>query len=518
MQRPTLSGLPQEILLQILGIVDGKTLITSCPLVCRSWKAAIEGCAELQLSVELWADGMVAGATPGLTPTETLEALYERRRAWLGLNWSSRTVLRLEPGFRAYDLVGGVFGQLWDTSFAASWLPSARDPTTRTSTTVLGFRPKDFVMDPSQDLVAFVYESAVNDVSVDCRSLSSLKPHPLAAHRVLTFSVGTFLLSFLTVDLADDIISLFFDHSGRIVLLNWRKGMVLAGLGGTFPPFTPFSFSLLTPRAYILGYRGAQPKLEIWVFEGGAHTHTTTLLLPEVEIQSGEVSFSTHSGAFCANPLAGRRFSKSNDERIFVVSFGDSYLFVHYRYLLKRIQNRGEAIVVPWNEWGPKHTRMRFETPRQWLRYVHGERVVLSQNPQNPTALQVLDFGMSASRRAFPGEVPSDTQFVTELHTDPSTIVDRNLVAKSVTTSLPYRQIVGWVDREYDVFLIDEDQTVGVDEAVRIFVTDLLALWLMGPCSETNLQYSCFECLKAVLRQIYPRFLVDCAFEWIKLS
>ncbi|KAJ7214052.1 hypothetical protein GGX14DRAFT_618211 [Mycena pura] len=338
-------------------------------------------------------------------------------------------------------LIGGVFGQLTRTSFTAIWLPSARDPKTRTSHGVLGVSAEDFVMDPSIDLVAFVYHGADNDVNVDCRSLFSLEPHPLAACPVLKFSVARGN-NIIALDLAGDILSIFYKSPGR-----------------TFPLVAPFSFSLLSPRAYILGYRGPLPKLEIWAFEGNLHVHTATLQLPEVEIGVRNWSFSTRSGGFRVNPGDGRRFFKSNDERLFVVRFLSHRLFVHLRYLLRYLSNRDGPVIVPWNEWGPQNTRMLSSRFHDATRYLHsGERVMFHN------AFQVLDFGMSALRRRFPGEAPSDTKLVAELHTEPSTIFDKRLVAKSVTTSLPYRQVVRTVvDPSGCRFIsIDENQIVGL--------------------------------------------------------
>ncbi|KAJ7203781.1 hypothetical protein GGX14DRAFT_647909 [Mycena pura] len=465
MPRVTLGDFAQELLVQIFTFVDGKTLVNSCLLVCWSWKSAIDGSMELELVIELWADGMVAGDLPGLTIAETLDALYERRRAWLGLNWSSRIQLKEKPFQYVYRdcLTGGVFGQLWDTLFTATWLPSARNPTTRTSTGDISVRASRFVMDPTQDLVVFVCLGAHNEISVDCRSLSSLKPYHLAALPMVLTDWNEYITA---VDLAGDILSLFFD-TGRLVLLNWREG-----IDGDFPPVPADSFSLLSPRAYILGYGGdTQPRLEIWAFKGSIHNHIVTLQLPELVRPVENPLFATYCPGFRAIPGAGQRFSKSNDERLFVVHFLSKHLFVHFRYLLQYLTSRDGPVdvVVPWNEWGPQHTRMLklYEDPYLSLRSVYGERVVHCPIPENGSAIQVLDFGMSALRRRFSGEAQPDTQCVTTLHTEPSTISDERFVAKSVTTSLPYREVVRSVDdsdMQYDEILaVDDDHIVRVE-------------------------------------------------------
>ncbi|KAJ7203761.1 hypothetical protein GGX14DRAFT_647866, partial [Mycena pura] len=369
--RVTLGDLPKELFLRIIVFVDGKTVVISCRLVCRSWKSAIDGSMELQLVIELWADGMVAGDLPDLTNAETLDALYERRRAWLGLNWSSRIELKVHPLHHAHRLTGGVFGQLWSTSFTATWLPSARNQTTRTSTIDFGVQRSQFVMDPTQDLVVFVYMAAYNVVNVDCRSLSSLEPYHLATLSVVLTYCGARREYIVAVALAGNILSVLFFEG--LVLFNWREGTVLAvcpecfilhcintvqGTDGDFPPVRPDSFSLVSPRAYILGYKKPQPRLEIWAFEGNIYNHIATLQLPELVRNVEDTSFTTYSTGFWAVPGAGRQFSKSNDERLFVVYFLSKHLFVHFRYLQRYLLNRDGPVVVPWNEWGPQHTRM----------------------------------------------------------------------------------------------------------------------------------------------------------------
>ncbi|KAJ7227451.1 hypothetical protein GGX14DRAFT_629987 [Mycena pura] len=473
MARVTLGDFAQELLVQIFTFLDAKDLVNSCLLVCWSWKSAIDGSMELQLVIELWADGMVAGDLPNLTIVETLDALYERRRAWLGLNWFSRIELEVKPWPCTYRLTGGVFAQLCDTSFTATWLPSARNPMMWTSTVVLDVtgRENHFVMDPTQDLVLFAYMGTHNEVNMNCRSLSSLKPYPLrAGPMVMAYSMD-WNEHIRAVDLAGDVLSLFFDQ-GRVVLLNWCKGGLSVGINSDFPPVRPASFSLLSPRAFILGYGGdmePQPKLEIWAIKGNIHNHVATLQLPELVRDVLDPSFATYTTGFCAIPGTGRQFSKSNDERLFVVFFLSKHLFVHFRYLLQYLANRDGPVIVPWHEWGPQHTRMLKLSDDPYLRgyaSVHGKRVAHCPSPENGSAIQVLDFGMSALRRNFPGEAQPDTQCVMELHTEPSTISDERFVAKSVTTSLPYREVVRSLDEseiQYDTFItIDNDHIVRV--------------------------------------------------------
>lgn len=363
--------------------------------VCRLWKDLIDGSAELRYNVELWADGMVAGFAT-VPAVERLEALYAYRRAWSNMNLTAQTVISIDPAARAYELVHGVLAQQSMSVFAATWLPSGRDHTTKqTSRVDLGVEPRDFVMDPTQDLVAFVYERAGDFARVECRSLSSLQAHPLAAVPILSFPVDL-PLGPLAFEIADDVIGLFLARFGRIVIFNWRRGTLIMVCTPIFPlttwptikasqdvqdatnsPSDPCSFSLLSPRAYILGHALGSGGLEILAFEDGETirpTHIATLQLPLLAAGSMVEYIMPHSACFRANPTAGKLFSKSNADRLCALSldYGEEFfcLLVHHRYLETYLSKVGGGTIVPWDQWGPQHSRMLSGTDHRWLRFV----------------------------------------------------------------------------------------------------------------------------------------------------
>ncbi|KAJ6541986.1 hypothetical protein DFH09DRAFT_1368224 [Mycena vulgaris] len=463
MPRLSLGNLPQDIILEIFNRLDGRTLIQSCSSVCRLWKENIDSSAGLQYTIELWADGMVVGDSGNSPARKKLEALYERRRAWLALNWSWITIIPIEPSSSAYDLVNGVFAQYIIGSFTTVSLPSARDPAAKTTFKGdLGMTPRDFVIDPTQDLIAFVSENTNNNcLDVDYYTLSLLKPHPLAAVPVMSFSLDEVLLD-LSVELADDVLSLFFGDFGRIVLLNWREGIIIADIAETYIPYST-SLSLLSSRAFLLAHPMGSGQIELWGFEGresNAPALSAVFKLPEIIEDKTIVDLIAYSSPFRAAPAAGKPFSKSNESRLCVLSLEyseDKYsLFIPHRYLQAQLTRRGE--VVPWDDWGPQHSRMLAGMNQGWLRYVHGERVVLPQTPAAPNLIQIVDFGMSASR---PGVNPeSDSQVCRE----PSRIFDGSVFKNAVTTCLPYRLITRPVPTAHATFMICENQLIGVDE------------------------------------------------------
>jgi hypothetical protein len=342
---------------------------------------------------------MVAGdSDTSSTATDKLEALLAHRRAWLNLNWTTQTVFAIDPASRAYDLVDGVFAQQNGAldSFAAIWLPSSPDSAPKTTYhSDLGMQGRDFVIDPTQDLVAFVHEHATDAAQIECRTLSSLKPHPSAATPILSFPLHDGPMGQeLAAELADDVIGLFFGPMRRLVLLNWREGTILAVWNSS--PFRrdcsdpnqdlnmaegTCGFSMLSPRAFLLGHLRASGEIGVWSFEGSGRnppTHNFTLELPETIEEEIIESIITHSGPFRAQPAAGKPFSKVNESRLCVIDleynaavFTDIFsVFVPHRYLPRLLLETDGGRVIPWETWGPQHSRMFLGMEHVWLRCV----------------------------------------------------------------------------------------------------------------------------------------------------
>ncbi|KAJ7881911.1 hypothetical protein B0H13DRAFT_1459124, partial [Mycena leptocephala] len=163
-------------------------------------------------------------------------------------------------------------------------------------------------------------------------------------------------------------------------------------------------------------------------------------------------------------------FSKSNDSRIymFLVLYSDTVwcrLFVHHRWLYKYVleharERTTEVTVVPWDKWGPQNTRMLPGADHRWIRHVHGERVVLPC--RDPTSVEVLDFGIIPRRAGATTDITPSARFSTVLRLEPSTLEVDGVFRDAVTTSLPYRSALRSLDKEYDLFLIDQDRIIGM--------------------------------------------------------
>ncbi|KAJ7667390.1 hypothetical protein B0H17DRAFT_253624 [Mycena rosella] len=388
-------ALPVEILLGIFYWLDGRSIVRCCS-VCRVWQETVKTCTELKYKIELFADGILPNPGSSLSSLEKLEYLHKWRRAWQDMNWTSRTDFVINEHPRAYELVGGVFAQqnTWpESDFTAIRLPSSQRSGEITATQNIGVESLDFAMDPTQDLVVFLHRGADETGNFDCRAMSSLRPHPLASTPRLSFDLKDDNLRRIFLQVADDVVGLLFytshaaDGSLRVVLFNWRTGIMLVDLEGSrFPPSVS-DFALLSPRAFILGCvanpdspgtPNSAGEIRIYTFEGTQHNHPTcvaTLGLPQLDPHRSLERVVAHSGPFCAGPLPGAQFFKSNDNRICAISLtydrAEVYsLYVHHRYFTKYLVNGDIATppTVPWDEWGPHHSRMLPGRHRFWLR------------------------------------------------------------------------------------------------------------------------------------------------------
>ncbi|KAJ7330345.1 hypothetical protein DFH08DRAFT_1022525 [Mycena albidolilacea] len=315
---PPLRDVAPEILSEILGFLDAKTLLL-CSSVCNLWHNAVKGSPELQYTIELWADGMVRGPSGALTRAETLQVLYKKRRAWKNLEWTSKTVVEFEPLVfcRAYELVAGLFVQQEQgPDFLAISLPQIVDePQTARYTYSIDRNLQsfeDFAIDPTQDLIVRFYRPPGELAYLECRTLSSQEPHPLAKTDVLAFSLDRDPIGIFSIQVADDIIGIFFlEAPFNFKLFNWRVGITIAELKDQEVeiPLPIAEFHLLSPRSYIFAHAsfdlGDAGQIDIYAFDGeraNYPTHVVTLELPKLLPRINITTLMIQAGPFCAQP------------------------------------------------------------------------------------------------------------------------------------------------------------------------------------------------------------------------
>ncbi|KAJ7450068.1 hypothetical protein B0H11DRAFT_2246992 [Mycena galericulata] len=479
-----LADMPPEILSEIFAFLDPKTMLLCCS-VSRIWHDTITGSPRLQYAIELWVEGLVAGDSDSLTPTDTLRALHQRRRAWYNLEWTSETVIEVESlhTCRSYELVGGMFAlQEHGPDFCAIALPPVVNVGQAWVKSALSIEPvdfQDFAMDPTQDLLVVLYQASPGLAHLECLTLSSRQTHRLSPHPILSFSLDRDPFMWVSIQIADDVVALSFPdiNLNRLILWNWRKGIVLQDLFRIRSPVHVGDFEFLSSRSFILAFPFDSGRIEIYAFEGDRRDstiHVATLRLPELVANRSIESMRIHSGPICARPMPKRPFSISNERRIYVfcMEYDNSKwkrLFVHYRTLQKYVvdyerEKWMDPVDVSWDEWGPQNSRIVPGGYYGWIRHAHGERVVVPMDDAHGW-IQVLDFGV------IPGHLPSVDPpqaigVTTELHMEPTTISgpEDGVFEDAVTTSLPFKSTMRFVGDDFDVFLIDQDHIIGVNE------------------------------------------------------
>ncbi|THH13948.1 hypothetical protein EW146_g6329 [Bondarzewia mesenterica] len=481
-----------------------------CASTCKYIHDIIQRSAELQYKIELAADGLVSGDREALSTAECLQLLLDHRKAWHSLTWVKEECVGMPGRCDAYELVGGVFAKtMAGTSqldspphhFMASWLPTRLQPERHLVFEDIGVSVKDFAIDPTQDLLAIVEghefdifvggaaASAAGELSIHFRSLSANAAHPNARQPILRHRV-MLSASRCIVQIVDDVISITLsDVPCGFMVWNWRSGELLVSAAGCTP-----DIALISPRSFMVFQPEEERPIGLFAFrdvafqppdlttgflwhvgQSGAE-HIVTLELPKLAGGAINDDVSMHTGPFTAKARPGEPFDVSRDARVHVVTVDcvDSRrvertyrLIIHNRVFMSFVDRhefgklRRDERRVPWREWGPAHTRI-FLPPDgsqyfDWLRYVHGERVVLPFPIGDHTAskiLEVLDFNPRLGR--------CSREDQSGLETEPTVLPAGALFAEPVETRLPYRRVTAIDPQHHSGYMIDDEHLVGL--------------------------------------------------------
>ncbi|OCH85848.1 hypothetical protein OBBRIDRAFT_739112 [Obba rivulosa] len=513
-----LLGLPEELLIEVLKNLDFRDILRCC-LVCRLLQSTVAGSLELQYKIELGADGLVDGPPSALTTADRLQLLLDRRRRWRSLDWVRQESVPIAGGCQAYELVDGVFAKSMGGGFGTGSrhfttvrLPSRSEPASVNVRDDVGIPTRDFAMDPSQDLVALVHnddgDAMFPRVIIHLHTLSTNSPHPKAEFPRITASVP-FETGSSVIQVVDDVIGLFFwAHGPGILIWNWHTGVLLVNL---LPPMA-WDFAFISNRAFIV------------TATSGSLRRIASLGMPPIRPSQEMQSFSTHSGPFVHSPGAGKPFYPSHEmcAHLFDLNYGDRgprfLLFVPNRFFLSLIPVGGErrgpwhTLERPWDTWGPMNSRvLRRRSMFQWLRYIHGHRLVFPPPPaalHDELPLVVYDFNVHPKRLNDPVQKPVNYKEVTL----PEVLRAENTFEEDVITYLPYACSVKADSFQYSGLMIDDERIIGMKVCASIQMSihaDMDTVTSTSSCN--SLTWSHFKAIRPVTMSngTEPQVLVE---------
>ncbi|EIW52630.1 uncharacterized protein TRAVEDRAFT_174703 [Trametes versicolor FP-101664 SS1] len=502
--RSSLLRLPEELRIEVLKHLDVKSLIR-CRLVCAALRDLVKESLQLQYNIELAADGLVDGTGSSLSVAERYKLLLERRRRWRYLDWKRVDTFSAPAACQAYELVDGVFassrgfGFLGSRHLAITRLPTLEEGVQHVERDDIGFTARDFAMDPSQDLIALVLTDGVtgdedNKILVRLHTLSGNRPHPEAAIPELSVSIPSGHYDRAFIQVFDDVVGMFFwMHDPALVIWNWRTGKIVVNCVDSGLPSGAYDCSFLSSRAYMITTTAAAGAIAIYTFSGDVDassspappTHVAQLQLPPVKPGQDPIRFYTHSAPSVARPTPGRPFETSGDCRLHVMelNYGERTvrfnLFLRSTTLLAYIPpgvGSGASFtpaVKAWDEWGPDNTRFwPIMGGFQWLRYVHGERIVLPAMIHGmpilagTTTMMMYDFHVHPKRLDDPCPLTLRTDSaIADLVTEGTPIVADAVFVAPVVTRLPFmmvRKQRAVLNPDYSGFMIDHEHLVGM--------------------------------------------------------
>ena len=425
--------------------------------------------------------------------------LRDRQHAWERLKWKQTTTVVVPHHCKAYDLVAGVFASSDGQNLNIVGLPSNGNEgyaMTRTP----NFPIRDFAIDPTEDVVAFLEESTQNLQRIHIRKISTNAPLS-----ILTFSVPPDN-DFLTLLLQFGWDLLCLHYASRILIWNWKKKSLIFDSSCQNLPYDIGDFVFLSRDTFLV----TSTSLHIYVFNPPSSAILVATLELPVTPHGGQIGI--HSGPLHGRPPSGILFTPASSERIQVLSVEYSLylqytMFVHTSTLLhyvERYLKDGEIpeLVVHWDMWGRHGTRfIKHDGPRVWLRsvhpsflgltdfftlrrYVHGQRVIQKCDTASGTQIDVINFnyvppsalsdpptnpfpcktGDNFSRNTFTRSTP--TVLPPNPSPDPSGsggCLNDNPFCTEVATSLPCHISSVCLPIEFYACMIDDERIVGVE-------------------------------------------------------
>ncbi|GJJ14177.1 hypothetical protein Clacol_008438 [Clathrus columnatus] len=480
-------------------IVPGNVIIQrpSILSVCKIFLKTIDSDARLVYKIELFADGMVSGADCNYTAAHSLFLLRERRRSWKNLEAVLKTHGIGSRTWNAYELVDGIFAQTINTieDHSSRGIVFASLPSRRFEGSVLkyedvGFTFRDFAIDPTQDLVAFLqctYTAAVPPygdeetlINIFLRTMSTNKPHKKANKEIMVLRLPKSVQG-AVIQIVNDIVGLMMwdeNNNSNLFIWNWIIGDIVV----SETEMTKFNdFAFISNRAYVLAVPAPESCFKVYTFNPNDGISLRATLYPPTPLPGALVSIlGIHTGPFTTPntpPLCFRPpkpFTTASEARIYVshfrlTSFSNHptneacLVVIHNKTFLKCIdasERSKQPLNLTWEKWGVEGTAwIPGRTGSNWLRYVHGERLARLHDQRSSARscfLEIYDFG---APRGPPSWVPTEERD----NVYPTRQLALNSVfAKPIEFGLPCRLTRVVETQPYSGFMIDEDRIIGI--------------------------------------------------------
>ncbi|KAH8102060.1 hypothetical protein BXZ70DRAFT_1063531 [Cristinia sonorae] len=495
-----LLNLPIELILRILHELDLPSLVR-CRQICTLLRDKIDGDVVLQYKIELVTHGMEDSPQNALTVSDRLQRLQRHTEAWRSIRCTSSDEVHMggRVGMMALEMRGGVLAHLLSSNtgdrkigMTFTQLPSElRGIPHRTwNLTDLGTDVTYCTMDPSQDLLVLVgpLRSRENDseYTLHLRKLSSGETHPEALLERLQYltSIGDDWTHRVRVTVFGDYLGLLVGNEYRrqyeVVIWEWKTGLVVLNIEFS----SECDFAFVSPRQIlILSVRPSQPHPD------GTDT-PKRLALTAVDFKTApcmrykfeDVQFTCEfeypplatSGSIWklslssdpppgwtppSDPQAKVPFHKGRYERLLVVSIRyftgtqDSDDPISHFIPLVAIRPLLEDSVssvgrrIPWEEWGPRQTRMCLVEPGVnilggsdfWVYAM--SHVFLIQKSAETRTIVIWNFDQLAVRKEYGKSIGKEGGMnATPSFNFSSAAIQYGVFREPVNTSLPFQR------------------------------------------------------------------------------
>ncbi|TFY66752.1 hypothetical protein EVG20_g4338 [Dentipellis fragilis] len=514
---------PTEVTLQVLSYLSVRDLLR-CTRTCTFLHSAVNHSPELLYRVELAAEGFVDHAASDLSVRERLNLLIRQAVAWRSLRWRKQTTFTT-PQIEFFHFADGTFIarpcvsigipervlHIYQSSPALE--SGGAFPINLELETDANVSGAYHTFDVSQDLLVLGYQHHLpNDlprVRLRLRTLSShgSSPHPAASQETLELSYNAPApVIRCRFRIAGPLLGVGTEDATRgyfVFIWNWKTGDTVLDMDST-DRASLYDFCFLSEyRLMLLCATASELFLEIRsVDQESSATNDSKVLLrlsfPDLGSQffSG---FSLSHGPFQSDISEGTPFVKRSDGRIYAIvlrrhrrQVSPAFCFVVHHETMTALLQQKETKHIPWDEWGPKNTRMiyRHMLRSEWATVINGwicnERLIGSVHTsyRRYEPRRLLDFNVRPYIRQLamtPNHAGASTEEAGELVTEATTIslevgIPEHTIA--ITTSLPFYSVpINLPDMERRLVSIMDDRHLVFTEDCRAPERDTLDIF-----------------------------------------